>query len=219
MTPSYILETSPKKFQVCYRLNDSTIDFKEYELVNKTLAKKFNSDINVCSIEKVFRLPNTINHKNGFKSTIKMFDEDKSYSFSAFKEKLNEYISSDETLNKYYLILKDKGSKNKPKNSKATIKSGNDFSKSKKEPKGKNFIVLEEDSYLDASLIYKYEKILKNNNNDASVTDILYIKQRAKINDNYDEIFNEIVQIRNIIDMPIKRDLSSYYDDRAQFMF
>lgn len=219
MTPSYILETSPKKFQVCYRLNDSTIDFKEYELVNKTLAKKFNSDINVCSIEKVFRLPDTINHKNGFKSTIKMFDADKSYSFSAFKEKLNEYISSDETLDKYYLILKDKGSKNKPNNSKATIKSGNDFIKSKKEPKSKNFIVLDEDSYLDASLIYKYEKILKYNNNDASVTDILYIKQRAKRNDNYDEIFNEIVQIRNIIDMPIKRDLSSYYDDRAQFMF
>lgn len=117
------------------------------------------------------------------------------------------------------MILKDKGSENKPKNSKTTIKSGNNFIKSKKEPKGKNFIVLEEDSYLDVSLIYKYEKILKNNNNDASVTDILYIKQRAKRNDNYDEIFNEIVQIRNIIDMPIKRDLSSYYDDRAQFMF
>jgi hypothetical protein len=219
MTPSYILETSPKKFQICYRLNDSEIDFKEYELVNKTLAKKFNSDINVCSIEKVFRLPNTINHKNGFKSTIKMINMDKSYSFSAFKEKLNEYITSDEILNKYYLILKDKGSKNKVKNSKATIKSENDFKRSTKKPKSKNSIELDEDSYLDESLIYKYERILKNNKNDASVSDILYIKERAKSNDNYDEVFNEIVQIRDILDMPIKRDLSSYYDDRAQFMY
>ncbi|WP_129106269.1 hypothetical protein [Arcobacter sp. AHV-9/2010] len=54
--PTYIVQTSKDKFQICFKLNDKDIDFKEYELINKTLAIFFESDINVCSIEKLFRL-------------------------------------------------------------------------------------------------------------------------------------------------------------------
>jgi len=217
MNPTYILETSPMKFQVCYRLNDENIDFKEYEIVNKTLAKKFNSDINVCSIEKVFRLPFTTNHKNGFETRIIKIDIENSYDFSMFSNKLNQFLVEDEKLAKYYEILKNKNIKN----TQASSKKPKDSTKSitKKTPMQNNSIDFNEDVYLDAHLIAKYQSLLKFNQDDASVADILYIKQRAKDTNNYDDIFNEIITIRNILEKPLKRDLSSYYDDRAQFMY
>lgn len=216
MNPTYILETSEMKFQVCYRLNDSNIDFKEYELVNKTLAKKFNSDINVCSIEKVFRLPFTTNHKNGFETTIKKIDVENSYDFSMFKDKLNQFLTTDDNLTKYYNILKNKNIKN----SQVSSKKPKEITKSitKKTPTQNDTIDFNEDEYLDECLIAKYQNLLKFNQNDASRADILYIIQRSKVIDEYAKIFDEIMTIRKVLDKPLKRDISSYYDDRAQFM-
>ena len=56
--------------------------------------------------------------------------------------------------------------------------------------------------------------ILKNNFNDASNCDILYIKERAKIEKDFDIIFNEILYIREQLNKQLKRNLTHYYQDR-----
>lgn len=213
MVPTYILQTSPKKFQVCYRLDNKDIDFKEYELVNKTLAKMFKSDINVCSIEKVFRLPRSINHKNGHQAEIKMFNPNISYGFSMFKDKLSQFLSSNEELKEYYDSLKQKQSNTKVKKSKATKKANKPSTKSKK------VITSTKNTTVELRHLKKYQLLLKFNHDDASVVDILYIKERAKNTDDYDVIFSEIVSLRELLNKPIKRDLTAYYHDRAQFMY
>ena len=62
--------------------------------------------------------------------------------------------------------------------------------------------------------IGKYTAILERNSDDASVADILYIKDRRKKTDDFDMIFNEILLIRESINKPLKRDLDEYYEDR-----
>ena len=213
--PSYILETSPKKFQVCYKLNENDIDFKEYELINKTLAKKFRADINVCSVEKVFRLPYFINHKNSFQCKLLKSNNELSYNFSLFKNKVGEFISQNEKLKEYHDTLQAKHIQNKTKITKSSTKYSKVPTKAKKHTKNsfKSDVLLQ----IDNKLIRKYKMLLKFNQNDASIADILYIKYKAKSSDSYDDIFNEIISIRDILDKPFKRDISTYYYDRSQF--
>lgn len=212
ITPTYIIETSPKKFQVCYRLEDSQIDFKEYELVNKTLAKLFKSDINVCSIEKVFRMPFFINRKNDFQCKIIEFNPNNTYSFDIFKDKVATYISQNETLNDYYIGL---SLKNKPKPMKCNKTPKKRIQSPKKGVKSTliDNILID----VDIQFIKKYKTLLKYNHDDASVVDILYIKQRAKSSTSYNEIFKEIISIRELVNKPLLRDLEAYYHNRSQF--
>ena len=71
--PTYVLETSPNKFQVCYKLFESNIAKDKFEIVAKAFATHFGSDINVCSIEKLFRMPFSINKKNDFFLLLEFF--------------------------------------------------------------------------------------------------------------------------------------------------
>ena len=67
---------------------------------------------------------------------------------------------------------------------------------------------------IEERFVGKYTAILERNSDDASVADILYIKDRRKKIDDFDMIFNEILLIRESINKPLKRDLNEYYKDR-----
>ena len=67
---------------------------------------------------------------------------------------------------------------------------------------------------IEERFIGKYTAILERNSDDASVADILYIKDRRKKTDDFDMIFNEILLIRESINKPLKRDLNEYYKNR-----
>lgn len=197
IVPTYVLETSTNKFQICFKLNDKNIDFKEYELINKTLAKYFDSDSNVCSIEKVFRFPFFTNKKNDFETTFKNVNFNNSYDFDLFK---NYVLDNLELLDmkKYY-------------------EQNLNIQQNIKTPKVEKIIPTAakiEVQEVEKKYIAKYKIILKNNFNDASNCDLIYIRERAKIEKNFNVIWNEILYIREQINKPLKRTLDHYYQDR-----
>lgn len=194
--PTYTLQTSPRKFQICFMLNDS-VDSLNWEKVNKTLAYYFDSDINVCSIEKLFRFPYFINRKNDFETTLQNFDFNRKYDFTIFED----FIKN--TLDKKMIDAKNRANKikhNTPRIRKLIVKDSIGYEKK-----------LET---IEPRLIGKYTAILERNSDDASRTDILYIKDRRKKTDDFSMIFNEILLIRESINKPLKRDLKEYYEDR-----
>ncbi|MFY4789363.1 DNA-primase RepB domain-containing protein [Aliarcobacter butzleri] len=198
IVPSYVLQTSENKFQVCFKLNNTNIDFKEYELINKTLAKYFDSDSNVCSIEKVFRFPHFFNKKNNYETNFKTKNFNNSYDFDLFKNYVLNNLDN-EDMQKYY-------------NENINIQQNIKTQKIEKivSPVAAKIEVKE----VDKKYISKYKIILKNNFDDASNCDILYIKERAKIEKDFDIIFNEILYIREQLNKPLKRNLTHYYQDR-----
>lgn len=197
IAPTYVLQTSENKFQICFKLNDKNIDFKEYELINKTLAKYFDSDSNVCSIEKVFRFPHFTNKKNDYETNFKNENFNNSYDFDLFKNYVLDNLDVSE-MKKFY---------DENINIQQNIKTSKIEKVAAATPK---FEVKE----IDKKLISKYKIILKNNFDDASNCDILYIKERAKSEKNFNTIFNEILYIREQINKPLKRTLEHYYEDR-----
>lgn len=197
IVPSYVLQTSENKFQVCFKLNNTNIDFKEYELINKTLAKFFDSDPNVCSIEKIFRFPYFTNKKNDYETNFKNQNFNNSYDFDLFKNYVLDNLDIPEMKNFYDENIKIQQNIKTTKIEKVAAVA----------PK---FEVKE----IDKKYISKYKIILKNNFNDASNCDILYIKERAKSEKDFDIIFNEILYIREEINKPLKRNLEHYYQDR-----
>jgi len=200
---SYILETSKKKFQICYKLKNEITnkeEFEEFERVNKTLSKFFNSDTNVNSIEKLFRLPFTINQKNGFTTRFKEYN-DLYFDYTDFLQIFNTVIRVKE-FKEFYDSLKEvkKTLRNTKKKDIKTIEINNDF-------------ILNNKSFYKYIGIKKgYEK--KYNKSDYSSIDILYIENRKKTCNDYNLIFNEIIQIRNKLNQPLKRDMKNYYNDR-----
>ena len=196
ITPTYILQTSPKKFQICFMLENS-VDSLNWEKVNKILAYYFDSDINVCSVEKLFRLPYFINRKNNFETRLIKPDFSFKYSFSIFED----FIKN--TTNEKMIDAKNKANKikhNTPRIRKLIPKDSIVYEKK-----------LEK---IEERFIGKYTAILERNSDDASRADILYIKDRRKKIDDFDMIFNEILLIRESINKPLKRDLDEYYKDR-----
>ncbi|MDD4329886.1 MAG: DNA-primase RepB domain-containing protein [Aliarcobacter sp.] len=194
--PTYILQTSPKKFQICFMLNDS-VDSLNWEKVNKILAYYFDSDINVCSVEKLFRFPYFINRKNDYETNFYNFDFNLKYDFSIFED----FIKN--TLDKK--MIESKNRANKIKHNTPRIR--------KLIPR--DSIVYEKKlETIEPRLIGKYTAILERNSDDASRTDILYIKDRRKKTDDFDMIFNEILLIRKSINKPLKRNLDEYYEER-----
>ena len=194
--PNYILQTSPKKFQVCFMLENS-VDLLNWEKVNKTLAYYFNSDINVCSMEKVFRFPYFINRKNDFQTKLINYDFSFRYDFAKFED----FIKN--TTDKKMVDAINRANKikhNTPRIRRLTPKDS---------------IVYEKKiETIEERFVGKYTAILERNSDDASVADILYIKDRRKKTDDFDMIFNEILLIRESINKPLKRDLNEYYKDR-----
>lgn len=194
--PTYTLKTSLGKFQICFMLNDS-VDFLTWEKVNKILAYYFDSDINVCSVEKLFRLPYFINKKNDYETNLCNFDFNRKYDFSIFED----FIKN--TTDKKMVDAKNRA--NKIKHNTSRIR--------KLIPK--NSIVYEKKiETIEERFVGKYTAILERNSDDASVADILYIKDRRKKTDDFDMIFNEILLIREKLNKPLKRDLNEYYKDR-----
>ena len=196
ITPTYILQTSPKKFQVCFMLENS-VNLLNWERVNKTLAYYFNSDINVCSMEKVFRFPYFINKKNEYETTLQNFDFNRKYDFSIFVD----FISNTTDTRMINSINRANRIRHNEQRVRTLIP--------------KDSIVYEKKiDEIEPRLIGKYTAILERNSDDASVADVLYIKDRRKKIDDFDMIFNEILLIRESINKPLKRDLNEYYKDR-----
>ena len=196
ITPTYILQTSPKKFQICFMLENS-VDSLNWEKVNKTLAYYFDSDINVCSMEKLFRFPYFINRKNDFETILQNFDFNRKYDFSIFED----FIKN--TTNEKMIAAKNKLTRIKHNTPRV------------RKPIYKDSIVYEKKlETIEERFIGKYTAILERNSDDASRTDILYIKDRRKKTDDFSMIFNEILLIRESINKPLKRNLDEYYEDR-----
>lgn len=194
--PTYTLKTSLGKFQICFMLNDS-VDFLTWEKVNKILAYYFDSDINVCSVEKLFRLPYFINKKNDYETNLCNFDFNRKYDFSIFEDFIKNTTDKK--------MLESINRANKIKHNTSRIR--------KLIPK--NSIVYEKKiETIEERFVGKYTAILERNSDDASVADILYIKDRRKKTDDFDMIFNEILLIREKLNKPLKRDLNEYYKDR-----
>lgn len=194
--PTYILRTSPRKFQICFMLNES-VDSLTWEKVNKILAYYFDSDINVCSVEKLFRLPYFINRKNDYETNLCNFDFNRKYDFSIFED----FIEN--TTNDKMTKVKDRVNKirhNTPRIRKPIIKDSIVYEKKVDE--------------IEERFVGKYTAILERNCDDATKADILYIKDRRKKIDDFDMIFNEILLIREKLNKPLKRDLNGYYEDR-----
>lgn len=196
--PTYTLSTSPNKYQIYFKLKDENIDFIDFELVNKSLSIHFKSDKNVCSIEKLFRLPFSVNRKNDYQTNLIDIDFNNSYNFSHFRD----YVLNNPDINIIYEELKAKKLKIKPmikhlepNNSTKTVREYNDK--------------LE----INNSILSKYIAIFKRLS-DASKVDILFIKERKKQGIAFEDIFNEILTIRNKIGKPLQRDINSYFVDR-----
>lgn len=189
---SYLLETSPKKYQVCYKLNYFETDFEEFERVNKTISKYFNSDTNVNSVEKVFRLPYTINQKNGFETKM-IFENDVYFDYTDFLKLFNTIIE-EKRFKEFYEGLKKK---EKTKKTGKTIKTY----------VFKDFEMIE----VDDGLIRKYKQIYFYTK-DYSSSDILFLRERKKKNISFENIFNEIFSIRNILKTDLKRTYQNYFN-------
>lgn len=194
--PTYILQTSPKKFQVCFMLENS-VNLLNWERVNKILAYYFDSDINVCSMEKVFRFPYFINKKNEYETTLQNFDFNRKYDFSIFVDFISNTTDT--------RMINSKNRANRIRHNEQRVRT----------LIPRDSIVYESKlQTIEKRLIGKYTAILERNSDDASVTDVLYIKDRKKKIDDFDMIFNEILLIRESINKPLKRDLNEYYKDR-----
>jgi hypothetical protein len=220
--PSYILETSKNKFQVCYKLVNAITDsekFEEFKIIHKVLTKFFNSDKNVCSIEKLFRLPFTTNRKNDFKCEIVLFNKNNKLNINIINKLLNDIINKNNDIKLFYNELINNEKISKKSNKKLVKKSSNNITKN---IVNNGFIKLEkiEDKNELRKCISLYKNLLKNNNNnDASECDIIFIKNRAKNCNDFNIIFNEILNVRNILNKPLRREISSYYKDRFENIF
>lgn len=210
--PSYILQSSPKKYQVCYLLNDipNNIIFNDFEVMLKTFSKYFNSDKNVCSIEKLFRLPFSINRKNDYKTELVKFNDYK----TDYKDFLNFYedmAAKNEDIRDFIQNEKNKKTEKTPKKTittKTTQKTDKNVNSYDLPPFKETYIKLE------GKTIGMYKSMYKNNDNDCSKTDIQYIKRRKKENVSYPTIMNEIIGHRRMLGKPIKRDFQEYYKER-----
>jgi len=218
--PTFIVETSPKKFQMCYMLDDtSNINFIEYELVGKCLARFFDSDISVSSVEKVLRLPFSINRKNNHQTRLLKIEQDVKYSFPLFQNILKNIINEDEDIKTFYQNEYEK-MYNKKK-IKRDIKKIEKSKSRKTNMKKKNLdLVFDTSKFsnidIDIKHINMYKIFLNRNQNDASICDIIYIKYRKKSCKDFNDIFDEILTIREKLNKPLKRDFNSYYDDRFE---
>lgn len=197
--PTYIVQTSKDKFQICFKLNDKDINFKEYELINKTLATYFESDINVCTVEKLFRLPFFVNKKSDFEVQVVKHDFSINYNFEYFKD----FVLNNENTKLIYeeLFLK-----------KVKIKSP----VLKKQSTTKVDFIFEELETLEEKFLKRYRYFLKQNHNDASVVDVIYINSRKKETQDFNLVFNEILYLRELCNKPVKRNLEDYFKDREK---
>ena len=176
---------------------ENSVDLLNWEKVNKTLAYYFNSDINVCSMEKVFRFPYFINRKNDFQTKLINPDFSFRYDFKIFED----FIKNTTDKKIFHAINRANKIKHNAQRIRKIIPKVSIVYEKKLEK-------------IEERFIRKYTAILERNSDDASVADILYIKDRRKKTDDFDMIFNEILLIRESLNKPLKRDLNEYYKNR-----
>mgnify|MGYP000163731435 CR=1 FL=1 len=195
----YILNTSDLKYQICYKFeNDASIDFDEFEKIHFTLSNYFKSDKNICSIEKLSRFPKSINKKNDFET--KMF-----YNKNKNTTELIEFINF---INENNIELLEKPSKNK----------NTELKEIKTEKKEIKTISLIENLEIKEELLKKYYSIYQRLK-DSSKVDILYIRERKKKTNDFNLIFSEIMKIREKLNLPLKRTIDVYYNERYNNIF
>lgn len=195
----YILNTSNLKYQICYKFeNDASIDFDEFEKIHFTLSNYFKSDKNICSIEKLSRFPKSINKKNDFET--KMF-----YNKNKNTTELIEFINF---INENNIELLEKPSKNK----------NTELKEIKTEKKEIKTISLIENLEIKEELLKKYNSIYQRLK-DSSKVDILYIRERKKKTNDFNLIFSEIMKIREKLNLPLKRTIDVYYNERYNNIF
>lgn len=197
----YILQTSENKYQICYKFNNEIEkEFEEFEKIHYTLSSYFSSDLNVCSVEKLFRFPKSINKKNDFET--KMFYN---------KNKNNtEFIEFINFINENNIELLEKPSKQKKENQ--------ELKEIKTEKKEIKTISIIENLEIKEELLKKYNSIFKRLK-DASKVDILYIRERKKKINDFNLIFSEIIKIREKLNLPLKRTIDVYYSERYNNIF
>lgn len=206
--PTYVIETSPNKFQVCFKLLENKMNFDKFEMINKTFATYFKSDLNVCSIEKLFRLPYFLNKKNDFETRLIESNFENVYSFEdVFLSKLKENMEL-----KTILYNLDEG---RTRSSRDVIKKNIYIKKEKEEniipiPKNNNYFE-NPIKFMDMKDIKKYGFFLKQNGIDSSRNDIAWINKRKNETNDFDLIFNEILFLRNYYDNPLKRNIDEYF--------
>ena len=203
--PTYVLETSPNKFQVCYKLFESNIAKDKFEIVAKAFATHFESDVNVCSIEKLFRMPFSINKKNDFETKLLSCNFNNVYNL---KDTFLNYIANNENIKNIFFQISHKN-----KEQKLVVEQQQEVSKNKKNVNP----ILDMPLCLDNGLVGKYGYFLKQSNYDASVSDLKYIYARLKEDNSidFDTIYGEIKFCRyKIFNKPLKREEVAYYNNR-----
>lgn len=195
----YILETSKQKYQICYKFENKTnIEFEEFEKIHYTLSDYFHSDKNICSIEKLSRFPKSFNRKNDYET--KMF-----YNKNKNITELNEFINF---INENNIELLEKPSKHKT----------TELKEIKTEKKEIKTISLIENLEIKEELLKKYNSIYQRLK-DSSKVDILYIRERKKKTNDFNLIFSEIMKIREKLNLPLKRTIDVYYNERYNNIF
>ncbi len=199
IVPNFVIKTSEKKYQVCFKIKNC-LSIEQYENINRTLAKYFKSDENVCSIEKVFRLPFFINQKNGYETKL-IFNNNNEYDISYFENFI--YNNNIEDINKEDIKenLKSKDFKKNISNFKKEVKYINNI-------KDIDYNILTAEQKQKA--FAKYYNLYKIKQ-DGSIVDYMYVKNCAKKKD-YEQIKLEIFYCRNELNLDIKRDINKRYD-------
>ena len=196
LVPNFIIKTSEKKYQVCFKIKNC-LDIEEYEKTNRLLAKYFKSDENVCSVEKVFRLPFFVNKKNEYKTEL-IFNHEQEVDISYFKNFIiNNKI---EEVNKE--IIKENLKTKEIKKNVENFKINKNY-----ENNTKNICLTYEQKQKAFAKYYNLYKIKQ----DASIVDYMYVKNCAKKKD-YEQIKSEIFYCRNELKLEIKRDINKRYE-------
>lgn len=199
IVPNFVIKTSEKKYQVCFKIKNC-LSIEQYENINRTLAKYFKSDENVCSTEKVFRLPFFINQKNGYETKL-IFNNNNEYDISYFENFI--YNNNIEDINKEDIKenLKSKDFKKNISNFKKEVKYINNI-------KDIDYNILTAEQKQKA--FAKYYNLYKIKQ-DGSIVDYMYVKNCAKKKD-YEQIKLEIFYCRNELNLDIKRDINKRYE-------
>lgn len=157
-SPTFIIQTSEEKYQLIYLLEKPlTSNFNEFEQILKFLTQYFKTD-KTFDISRIFRVPNMVNNKNGFRvnylydDTTVDFEEIKTFAFlNGFKYEQDKPI-----------IIKPKKEKQPPIQRQNPIKS----------------LLLDIEQYKDTkhkkSLQYDY--LLEKYHNDKSTADLAYCR-------------------------------------------
>ena len=192
--PSYKIRTSKGKFQVLYKLKKPLKNTPRnrfiVESTMKILAKYFDTDMSTVGIQQIFRLP-------GFKNC--KYDNTDSYVMSSSK--------------KEYDLIDFVRFANKVKTDKVFEKKINKFELQDIE------ITVNKYEGIDNDHKRRYGYFLKIKNRDASIADILYIKNRKRDGVAFNVIMKEITELREYYKKPFKRDFALYYSDREKIYY